>query len=237
MPELHSYPDTEIGRCRSCGFLAKHQKKFGEYVPGSVYFELNWDERQEGNAHQGAAFTQWIQTEPSAQLAQGSIPTKMVCLVRAAPFEVDGDIQAARAELNQDRGCLSWFAYRPGRTPVQHLDEKQMLEIQKQREAHDLKIAEMRKEFDEKALEVHKAIADASSTQALATKANVFVAGFAVFVGAAVVIVTTAIFQGNTTVNNLPPTNNIEITLPTPEPTPTPQLTPDTEESPPQPAS
>ncbi|HUF54481.1 MAG TPA: hypothetical protein VMR52_12005 [Dehalococcoidia bacterium] len=210
--------------------LRQAPKEVVRYIPGEVYFELNWDERQEGHPHQGDGFSKWIQTEPSPQLAEGSIPTKLVCLVRAEPFEIDEDIQRAREELNRDRKCSDWFPYQPGRSPSQHLEDRKEKEVETERRRHELQIAEMQSKFSEKALEVESKlldvesrIADAATSQKTAAWFTVGVSVLAVCVGAVVVFVAAALFEGETTVT-------VGV------PAPTEQSSPETEGSPPEPA-
>ena len=186
------YPEEEKGRCRSCGFVAKHQRKFMYRIPGRTYFLVEDDERFPG-AGQGDVFTYMF--DPDKGREGGTALTELVCFVRAADFALTKGVEEARAILNEDRKCLDWYPFRPGLDPYEHLEEQKMQDLERRREKVNLQLASLTEE-----------IAKIAARQW-------WVSLLALIVGALVVLIAAWLFQGDT---------NVNVFLPTPAPSPIP---------------
>lgn len=73
---------------------------------------------------------------------------------------------AAIRVFTKDRKCPEWTKYRPGLSPKEHLQRNEMLQIEEQRKAHDLKLAEL----DQRSQESLRAIMEAQREIAEATR-------------------------------------------------------------------
>ncbi len=211
-----------LGRCRTCGFAAKHQRLWDFRNPGPTYFEIERDERE--GPHQGRVFAQAV--EASRGSITGVIPTDMVCFVGAALYCVvptydTKSALAAREELNKDRGCRSWYPYRRGHSPKEHYEERRMLDQERRQEEVTKDLARMATEIRKASLRTQGRIAGIAVWQ-------VAVSLFAVSLGGILVFAAAWLFQSD--INNvISPVNNIVIQTSSPTPMPTPELTPDVE--------
>jgi hypothetical protein len=211
MPAIFFPSFDFIGRCNTCGFVAKHSEGFGQKLPPPRFYEIERDEREQGHVFHhfhGMGRQDWLRTV-------------MVCLVGAAPYRVrmSGPSEQvekfaeARNVLAENRQCRAWFPYRPGRTPSEHLEEFRMLQLENRR-------AELERQIHRESNRTQRNIMLVAAGQAIVS---------IVAIGAVILFT-----KGDT--NEFSPINNNPIFLPTPAPlvtpsvtpTPTPQLTPDT---------
>jgi hypothetical protein len=214
MAEPLYMPDFDfVGRCYTCGFIAKHAETFLIKLPPPRFFEIESDEREVG-------FEAGVFVHHPEAARNPAYHTAMVCFVGAARFRVRisgpseqaRGIADARAALRENRRCSAWFPHQPGQSPQEHLELKQMLDLERRRE------------------EVNRNLAKMAKSGADAQRAQVYVTLGIGIVTVLVVLFASWRFQPKVTNQNFnsPPTNNIEITLPSPAPTPTPLSTAET---------
>jgi len=120
---------ADEGRCISCGFLGKQDRRRETSVRYPGTYEVEWLERAEpAKARKGVATS-----------ANASMLTELVCYrgVVFLPAEI-GDTdsnEAALAALQADRKCAVWIKYLPGHDPKEHMAERRLHELEGDRNA------------------------------------------------------------------------------------------------------
>jgi hypothetical protein len=128
------YKEDEKGKCRSCGFLAKHGLP-GMNLPSPRFFEVDPLERR------AVFFTHLFN---HSLIYRNSFKTELVCFVGRADLmaelaclleESEAIMLNARALLDRDRQCKGWYPFTPGFDPSEHLAElrRQQLEDDRRR--------------------------------------------------------------------------------------------------------
>jgi len=131
-------------KCATCGFLAKHAVFTGKPLPIPTFYEAEEVERQTGHGlftHVPTAFLGPVATEPVCFARQIRIPF-LVGQQILGQEEKQQKIEAFSAALNvisAERICDWWNEYQPGFSPKEHLEIRNMeqLEWLRQRFAED----------------------------------------------------------------------------------------------------
>src|SRR5712692_9293830 len=133
------HPDSEHGRCVSCGFLATH---------GDRWHEVTEDERKSGDIVKQDGMRAWA---------------RPVCFVSAADLPVElgpGDPSAAKVlyVIGKDRKCPKWFEYVPDFSPKEHFEKRQMMDLEAERRKHDLELAELQLSAEQRSQAIAEAL-------------------------------------------------------------------------------
>lgn len=157
------YADEEKGRCRSCGFLAKHS--LFARSPRPRFHEIEAGERR--SANHVSIFT-YPATVGTRML---NVEAEVVCfvheydLMEELPNVSRGELKDAtelqRAEvavevIAKDRHCQAWYPYTPGFGPSEHYEELKMQRLEQDRRTFEMQLAAM----GERAQERSAAIAE-----------------------------------------------------------------------------
>jgi hypothetical protein len=142
------YPETDKGKCGTCGFLSK-QSRGGFGSPSPTYFEITVEERR----NTPLFFTRW-------ELSGRSISTDLACFRGIADLqseysrEVDEGERKTKATLvlKRDRKCEGWYPYKTGFDPMEHFLWYQEQEREKDRRAFEERLSQ-------RAEELHKSLA------------------------------------------------------------------------------
>lgn len=151
---LARYSGDERGRCWSCGSLATHRS-------GGVWHEVPTEDRQSGrnfdNAHGNDVHTLPACFRNAADLAQ---EFKQALGVKAGADYTEQELApaAVRDILTQDRRCAEWYPYTPGFSAKEHLEQLQMMQLEEDRRGHDLALARLRTDSDERALKIAESL-------------------------------------------------------------------------------
>lgn len=152
MFRMQEYIEGRDGCCVSCGFLAKFI--LGEGVPPPKFEELTVLERDRG-----------IFEITGPQAVRENIPLPACFRQHINIQEEFGDIyqnysdsigEIYKIVFNKERNCPKWMKYTPGFSPMEHLQEFKMLELEQRREEFEQKMANERKAFDLKIDESNK---------------------------------------------------------------------------------
>lgn len=144
------YPAGDRGRCTTCGFLAKHRS-------GGPWHEVGHEDRESGRNFYKAP--------------GGSINTAPACLRHAANLEEehqrnwatrkvagdnspDAEFAAVRAVIGADRHCSEWYPYTAGFSPKEHWEEWRMVQLEEERRANDLALAQLRAESESRSRDI-----------------------------------------------------------------------------------
>lgn len=148
---MAEYLDAQKGRCATCGLLAVRSNP---YMKGEHYWEAELERRQQGN------FFHIIEIE------RGNRNATPACLVREVDFkdelgelwsrtgipndtETRKKLEAATVSaLNADRRCSKWFAYAPGLSPKEHLQDCRMLNLEQRRQEFETRLVRNQRRFD-----------------------------------------------------------------------------------------
>ena len=116
------YPDSEKGRCRSCGFLSRLRR--GRPFSSQRYYEASEEDRKEGELY-----------------SQQNTEAEIACYRRTYPLnrEVGQEFRPPSGPLSledailtvigKDRKCPTWVAYTPDFGPKEHLEEWRVQEV------------------------------------------------------------------------------------------------------------
>ena len=139
---MAEFPEEAPGRCFSCGFLSKSR---GGPIPGTFY-EVGWHGRSEG------AF--FRQADPK----EGDIRTIPWCYRLVPDFFVElyaqttkkGELdrQGVLEIIRKDRSCPKWEQYEIDRSPKEHLQKVEMLELQQRQEQFQETMEQRRREWE-----------------------------------------------------------------------------------------
>ena len=175
------YPESDEGKCGTCGFLAKHSRAgFGS--PSPTFYEITTEERRNTELF----FTRW-------EIRGPSISTDLACFRGLADLrseysrEQDTSARNAKATqaLTRDRQCKGWYPYKTGFNPMDHYSWYQEQEREKDRRAFEERLSQ-------RAEELHKSLAlrdeqlqtqrdqAATSTNKLMTRLSYLALGLAV---------------------------------------------------------
>jgi ElaB/YqjD/DUF883 family membrane-anchored ribosome-binding protein len=97
--------------------------------------------------------------------------------------EGEGPIPEASvlAIINRDRGCPEWYPYTPGFSPKEHLEELRMRQLEEDRRKHDLELARLQREAEERSQAVAEALRAATeATGRFTTKWGYIAVGIAI---------------------------------------------------------
>ncbi len=164
------------GRCVSCGFLAKHRDR---------WHEATEEERETGTLLQGGAgWEHEINTVPACFVRAADLPAEYQAGLRTPAESLEsGDTVLRRATLNivtRDRGCPQWYPYSPGFSPKEHLEELRMMQLEDERRKHDLELAALQREADQRSLAIADALrATTDATAQFTTKWTYIAVGLA----------------------------------------------------------
>lgn len=136
---LYVQPDSQPGRCSSCGFLAN-----GIDTARTGFGEASPFERENG----------------------GGILVR--CLLFAANLGEEMDRQPkgwamderTKAVLSFDRQCPEWYQYKLGLTPEGHRQERDVLRLEQDRREHDRKLVEMQIGVQKDSLKIAEALVE-----------------------------------------------------------------------------
>ena len=142
--------DESRGRCVSCGFLATHG------IHDATLHEVGLTGRETGRIG-GSGLHCFRQAAPLLQE------------IRDATVEPNGRrIQTEEvivSVLRRDRNCSKWCLYESGQSAEKHLERLQMIQLEEERKAHDLRLAAMERDSRQSAekiqadsLEIAKAV-------------------------------------------------------------------------------
>lgn len=132
------------GRCISCGFLAKFDLHYSG--PPPYIYEMPPRDRETGERS-------GLRLEAAREIT--GFPQ---CYVNASDIwkeigtarrdrNID-EFSATRQVLDQDRHCSKWYPYTQGYSPQEHLEEKRVLQLEKDRKEFEFRIEQDRKNFE-----------------------------------------------------------------------------------------
>src|SRR5713101_7491982 len=109
-----AYSESDKGRCRSCGFLAKQSARPLPDSPNKSYYPVSAQER-----------TSTIELPEIRNYVLGNVPTVLACAkeVESLHEEVQAVGDDIMAVADKDRHCPEWSLYVPGLSPEQHLQK------------------------------------------------------------------------------------------------------------------
>jgi len=133
---LARYPETERGRCSTCGFLARPENYDWAEVPHMVRRDRAYDLA-------GSPSDTTIQTplspnpflRPVCLLGERNLPGEWNAAAKAAVEELPpGNPQLAEVRgrtagtriYGADRHCPVWYPYSPGFSPKEHLEQRRL---------------------------------------------------------------------------------------------------------------
>jgi hypothetical protein len=145
------YPGNQ-NRCVSCGFFGKHKID---------WLEVSLEERATGVLRTAEAgwFTQPACIRGAADLAEerGKNLAERQAGQSLADAERNANMAGVRESLldvlNFDRECPEWYPYTPGFSPKEHVEQLQMMQLEADRRTHELQLAKLRAEADQRAAE------------------------------------------------------------------------------------
>lgn len=157
------YAQSERGRCRSCGFLAKHPVA-GTSLPTPRFYEIERYERK-----LGTTYVQLFMHRPD-MAAHGYVQVELACFVEIDDLMADiRDIPATNADFQgqrvdaavdaiaKERRCSAWYPYSAGFSPIQHYEEYKMHLLEADRRDFDLRLAETNQKAQDNSLRVAEA--------------------------------------------------------------------------------
>jgi hypothetical protein len=126
-------PDQEAhGRCVSCGFLSF----YGWATPELRSVTRDWRESGILNGLTLACFRQAADLYDESYDASAAVP------------DDEGNYPSPTADkilavIRRDRSCPDWFPFQAGLTPKEHLERMNAMELEHQRQALQVRLAEM----------------------------------------------------------------------------------------------
>ncbi len=169
--------ESDRGRCISCGFLSREDQ------PGDLS-EVTPDERR------GVVFLAMLPGDdfgpfyPACYRRAHDLFAEALGNDRLPLSNTARRVQTPTAGLatviEADRQCDKWFAYEPGRSPEQHFDRLQTLDIEKERAAIQLRLGELERDARTSESAIAQAIAhSADSTRRFITTGTYVAVGLA----------------------------------------------------------
>ena len=154
------YPDSEKGKCISCGFLATRPITPTPALLG--YYEFTERDRQTGDVK--------LYVEAVAR----RVDAMPVCFRHAANIEAEAtqlcstennltSYDARVKSISGDRKCKDWYPYTPGIEPKDHLNKLEMERLEEQRRDFELRLEKERKEFDLRLFEISQKVQEDST--------------------------------------------------------------------------
>jgi hypothetical protein len=116
--------EAQKGRCVSCGFLATY---------GDRWHEVSNRERRSGRFIVQDGMQAWSQVTCFRNAAD--LASEMESSNPSAPNVI--------AVIGRDRNCPEWFPYTPDRSPKEHLEKLEMIQLEHERKEHDLELARL----------------------------------------------------------------------------------------------
>ncbi len=153
----------DTGRCINCGFLGKRRMDravAGCYEALPVDRETGKFQPIQGHGLYPCCFRN--KTEYTWDVSQGQHPVD--CLV----------------QMSEDRKCQYWYPYTEHRTPEQHFEEFQMLQLEDNRRQFEQQMEKDRREFDLKLFEMSQKIQ--SDSKEIVTKSDRFNRRITIFI-------------------------------------------------------
>ena len=140
--------DPHEGMCSACGFLSKRTESRGGVT--QTYYETTHNERASADlfTHSPDKFTGPVDSLPFCFRNAASLTTELGQISTAN--ESLSTQQAMQRVIRKDRKCPKWYPYTPDYSPKEHLEEFKMLELERRREEHDLKLFEMAQDIQDR---------------------------------------------------------------------------------------
>jgi hypothetical protein len=174
------WPETR-NRCVSCGFLGKHRFS---------WFEVTLEERALGSLAKANAEPRVVPgcIRGVADLARERDGNLAALRENGEPVaDAEGNVnvraerQALLEVLNLDRRCSDWYPYTPGFSPKEHLEELRMAQLEQERRDHELALAQLRRDSDERGDKIAESLRQVTvETAKFTTKWTYFAFGVAV---------------------------------------------------------
>ncbi len=137
------YHEAEKGKCRTCGFLAKHAT-VDSHGPRPSYYEVGLDERESGKtwSYKPDLKAGPLSTEPACFRLVADLRTEAQELIQSLGW--DG---AAKEVVNKPRGCEHWYPYLVGFSPKEHMEELKLQKLEQERRDFEFKLFNMSHEL------------------------------------------------------------------------------------------
>ena len=126
-------------KCITCGFLCKHVS--GSYVPTPKFFEMDADDRRTGRV-----FQHTIDTLRGPGYAHPAC-FRMVDSVRAELEPIANKTDRFLEIATRERKCGKWALYEAGFSPMYHLQDLRMNELELNRQKFEVKMQDDNKAF------------------------------------------------------------------------------------------
>ena len=160
------YPDSDKGRCRSCGFLSKHSQSVSG-LPSPRFYEMEHVERTDPGLMRIHTVGYGIRADTEPMCFLGKINLEEV-------LQTKGTAKLVEA-IMADRKCDGWYPYMPGLSPREHYEEYQMQRLESDRRAFETRLAEISQKAEESSLTIAKdSQAIVSDLKAIAEKNDKF---------------------------------------------------------------
>jgi hypothetical protein len=191
-----TYGDEDRGRCRTCGFFGRVEITGASWHEATPPYRRKWWPLGE-RGPDGNQMYLWpgcvvgaFDLQAEAFALQERVGAKYAAAKEAGePQPTDDAIELVTTEIiDRDRQCAKWFPYQPGLGPREHVERFHVLQLEQQRQAHELRVAEIEagaRQSSEKiqadSLEIAKALHKATeATGRFTTKWTYIAVSFAV---------------------------------------------------------
>jgi hypothetical protein len=152
--------EQERGRCVSCGFVGRHAFE---------WYEVSQDERDTGRLYTATPDGRRSRTtlgciKNAANLVQERGEKLTIRLAGRPIADAEGIVDVAaeygalRDVLTTDRQCSKWYPYTQGFSPKEHVEELRMMQLEEDRRKHDLSLAQLQSQSDERAVSIAESL-------------------------------------------------------------------------------